>query len=401
MESKLTDRSKMVLQLAKQEAQRFNHEYISAGHLILGLVKEGSGLAAIVLKEFGVTLRSVRDAFGVIESSSTLPDERRRSVSWIIDCAGKMSESMNTSYVGVEHLLLAALDAGGWEQLWAALKVDRAKCRDAVLRMIGTCEREMFPAHSLTITAIQTEFPVPPGVKVTEAQVLRLQPGDVLCLRFPQRMTLEQRESIGNYVRRHFPEGVQVMVLDGGAEMEVIRQYGGCRLTPNELRAEYGISPLRAAVDHFTRAQELQQQIIASGLCAPPAVIGNPKDAVDFVKNHSMQIVDECSPAVVNPQNEPRGVIVKDIEIHSINLCDKPDPGAEFRAAVSGAMLDKLDKEICAGNGLVDPSERSSVGLKTGPTGPTPACPDCRDSRVYVPFAGPAVPCPTCCGEKT
>ena len=51
MYERFTDRARKVMQLANQEAQRFNHEYIGTEHVLLGLVKEGSGVAANVLKK--------------------------------------------------------------------------------------------------------------------------------------------------------------------------------------------------------------------------------------------------------------------------------------------------------------------------------------------------------------
>ena len=60
MYERFTDRARKVMQLANQEAQRFNHEYVGTEHLLLGLVKEGSGVAANVLKNLDVDLRKIR-----------------------------------------------------------------------------------------------------------------------------------------------------------------------------------------------------------------------------------------------------------------------------------------------------------------------------------------------------
>jgi len=54
MYERFTDRARKVMQLANQEAQRFNHEYIGTEHILLGLIKEGSGVAANVLKNLEV-----------------------------------------------------------------------------------------------------------------------------------------------------------------------------------------------------------------------------------------------------------------------------------------------------------------------------------------------------------
>lgn len=60
MYERFTDRARKVMQLANQEAQRFNHEYIGTEHILLGLIKEGSGVAANVLKTLEVDLRKIR-----------------------------------------------------------------------------------------------------------------------------------------------------------------------------------------------------------------------------------------------------------------------------------------------------------------------------------------------------
>ncbi len=59
---KFTDRARKVLTLAQDEAQRFNHNYIGTEHLLLGLVREGEGVAALTLAELGVELDNVRQA---------------------------------------------------------------------------------------------------------------------------------------------------------------------------------------------------------------------------------------------------------------------------------------------------------------------------------------------------
>src|SRR5438045_8371899 len=60
MYERFTDRARKVMQLANQEAQRLDHEFIGTEHILLGLVKEGSGVAASVLKNLGIELDKVR-----------------------------------------------------------------------------------------------------------------------------------------------------------------------------------------------------------------------------------------------------------------------------------------------------------------------------------------------------
>ena len=60
MYERFTDRARRVMQMAIKEAERFNHEYIGTEHILLGLVREGSGVAATVLKNLGVGLHDIR-----------------------------------------------------------------------------------------------------------------------------------------------------------------------------------------------------------------------------------------------------------------------------------------------------------------------------------------------------
>src|SRR5438874_10827127 len=61
MYERFTDRARKVMQLANQEAQRCNHEYVGTEHVLLGLIKEGSGVAATVLRNMDVDLRKIRN----------------------------------------------------------------------------------------------------------------------------------------------------------------------------------------------------------------------------------------------------------------------------------------------------------------------------------------------------
>jgi len=60
MFDRFTDRARKVMGLARQEAQRFNHDYIGTEHVLLGLVQEGSGVAASVLKNLDIDLKKIR-----------------------------------------------------------------------------------------------------------------------------------------------------------------------------------------------------------------------------------------------------------------------------------------------------------------------------------------------------
>src|SRR3954467_11145424 len=117
MYERFTDRARKVMQLAHQGAQRFNHEYIGTEHILLGLVKEGSGVAANVLKNLDIDLRKIRLEVEKIVQSG--PDMAavvllgRRPltprVKKVIEYAIEEARGLNHNYVGTEHLLLGLL----------------------------------------------------------------------------------------------------------------------------------------------------------------------------------------------------------------------------------------------------------------------------------------------------
>src|SRR5262249_47351410 len=114
MYERFTDRARKVMQLANQEAQRFNHEYIGTEHILLGLVKEGSGVAANVLKNLDVDLRKIRlEVEKIVQSGpdmvtmGKLPQTPRAKK--VIEYAMEEARNLNHNYVGTEHLLLGLL----------------------------------------------------------------------------------------------------------------------------------------------------------------------------------------------------------------------------------------------------------------------------------------------------
>src|ERR1700741_71104 len=114
MYERFTDRARKVMQLANQEAQRFNHEYIGTEHILLGLVKEGSGVAANVLKNLDVDLRKIRHEVENIVlpgpemvTMGKLPMTPRAKK--VIEYAMDEARTMLHNYVGTEHLLLGLM----------------------------------------------------------------------------------------------------------------------------------------------------------------------------------------------------------------------------------------------------------------------------------------------------
>jgi ATP-dependent Clp protease ATP-binding subunit ClpC len=113
---KFTERARKVLSLAQDEAQRFNHNYIGTEHLLLGLVREGDGVAAKVLANLGVELNKVRSAVEfiigrgdriVLGEIGLTPRAKK-----VIELAVDEARRLNHHYIGTEHLLLGLVREG-------------------------------------------------------------------------------------------------------------------------------------------------------------------------------------------------------------------------------------------------------------------------------------------------
>src|SRR5512144_1153353 len=108
MFERFTDRARKVMALANQEAQRCNHEFIGTEHILLGIVKEGSGVGATVLKNLGVDLKKLRlEVERLVKSGPDMvtmgklpqtPRARR-----VVEYAIEEARAMGHNYVGTEH----------------------------------------------------------------------------------------------------------------------------------------------------------------------------------------------------------------------------------------------------------------------------------------------------------
>ncbi|MFM7148322.1 MAG: Clp protease N-terminal domain-containing protein, partial [Gemmataceae bacterium] len=144
MYERFTDRARKVMQLANQEAQRFNHEYIGTEHILLGLVKEGSGVAANVLKNLDIDLRKIRlEVEKIVHSGpdmvtmGKLPQTPRAKK--VIEYSIEEARNLGHNYVGTEHLLLGLLreQEGVAAQVLMNLGLKLEDVREEVLNLLG------------------------------------------------------------------------------------------------------------------------------------------------------------------------------------------------------------------------------------------------------------------------
>jgi hypothetical protein len=140
---KFTDRARKVLTFAQDEAARFNHNYIGTEHLLLGLVREGEGVAARVLENMNVELPKVRTAVEFIIGRGDRPvvgevgltSRAKRVIELAIDEARRLGHN----YIGTEHLLLGLVREG--EGIAAgvleSLGVNLEEVRHEVIRVLS------------------------------------------------------------------------------------------------------------------------------------------------------------------------------------------------------------------------------------------------------------------------
>ncbi|MCC5847721.1 MAG: ATP-dependent Clp protease ATP-binding subunit [Verrucomicrobia bacterium] len=136
-----TPRAQQVLQLARKEADRFNHGYVGTEHLLLGLIALGQGVAVNVLQRMGIDLETVRmeveKAVGVGPETKTMgnvPFTPR--VKKVLALAGSEARALNHSYVGTEHILLGLLREGEGvaARVLKNLQVDLEKTRIEIMK---------------------------------------------------------------------------------------------------------------------------------------------------------------------------------------------------------------------------------------------------------------------------
>ena len=170
---KFTDRARKVLTFAQDEAQRFNHNYIGTEHLLLGLVREGEGVAARVLENMNVELAKVRTAVEFIIGRGDRPvvgevgltPRAKRVIELAIDEARRLGHN----YIGTEHLLLGLVREG--EGIAAgvleSLGVNLDKVRHEVIRVLSQSSSSG-PAQE-TKRASKTPTVDQLGINLTEA----------------------------------------------------------------------------------------------------------------------------------------------------------------------------------------------------------------------------------------
>ncbi len=145
MFSRFTERARKVIILAKEEAKRFNHDYIGTEHILLGLIKEGEGVAAAVLQNLGLGLETIRlEVEKLVQPgpptvvSGDIPFTPKAKK--VIELATDEARNLGHNYIGTEHLLLGLIREGEGvaSQVLTNLGLDLNKVRQEVMSLLGS-----------------------------------------------------------------------------------------------------------------------------------------------------------------------------------------------------------------------------------------------------------------------
>jgi len=145
MFNRFTERARKVIILAKEEARRFNHDYIGTEHILLGLIREGEGVAATVLQKMGVSLENIRlEIEKLVQPGPTtqiigdIPFTPRAKKA--LELAAEEARSLGHNYIGTEHLLLGLIREGEGvaSQVLLNLGLDLERVRNEVMELLGS-----------------------------------------------------------------------------------------------------------------------------------------------------------------------------------------------------------------------------------------------------------------------
>src|SRR5258707_2890368 len=141
-----TERVRKVLAMAREEAARLHHEYVGTEHILLGLIREGEGVAATVLQNLSVELDEIQQKIEETvkkgkAAQTTGPDLPYTSpAKKVLELAMSEARELRHSYVGTEHLLLGLLreEKGIAAQVLTDAGVNLEAARAETLRILGT-----------------------------------------------------------------------------------------------------------------------------------------------------------------------------------------------------------------------------------------------------------------------
>ncbi len=251
-----TERVRKVLAMSREESARLGHEYVGTEHMLLGLIREGEGVASAVLAGLGIDANEIRERIEVAlkpgrgNTGSDLPYTSRAKK--VLELAMSEARELKHTYVGTEHLLIALIreEKGIAAQVLDEAGLGLAEARAEVLRILGS-EEELRSA-----TGTSRQGSVPDAIRARDARAgpsdERDWSGDTLQWArsvAPQRWTSDRAHAVISRARADAaqrrsrfiePEHLLIALLqeDGGLAMTILDRLGFDR--PALVRAAAG-----------------------------------------------------------------------------------------------------------------------------------------------------------------
>ncbi len=320
---RFTPRARKVLTLAREEATRFNHNYIGTEHLLLGLVREGDGIAARVLAELGVDLNRVRSAveFIIGRGDRMIVGEIGLTprADKVIELAVDEARRLGQEDIGTEHLLLGLVREG--EGIAAgvleSLGVSMEKARAETIRVLSQLGPIAASAEETTEPMITAKLhPLPGNIQSRNAGRF-----DRFTERARKILTLAQEEATRlnhNYIgTEHLllglvreSEGVAAKILANlGVELDSVRKEveSSVQRGTNPVVGEIGLAPrakkvVELAIDearrlghHYIGTEHLLLGLTREGEGIAGSILGSLGVNLQKVRTQTIQILSQSS----------------------------------------------------------------------------------------------------------
>jgi len=325
---KFTSRARQVLTLAQEEATRFNHNYIGTEHLLLGLVREGEGVAARVLTNLGVELNRVRSAVEfiigrgdrmIVGEISLTPRAKM-----VIELAVDEARRFGHHYIGTEHLLLGLVREGSGiaAGVLESLGVNLEKVRTQTIQVLAGLGSAVAAAEETTGPMAGAAAPMPGSLQSGDADRF-----DQFTERARQALTLAQEEATRfnhNYIgTEHLllglvreGEGIAAKVLTNlGVELNQVRGAVEAIIGRGDgpVTGEIGLTPrtkkvMALAVDearrlghHYIGTEHLLLGLIREGEGIASGVLESLGVSLEKVRTQTIQVLSQTSSGAQGP----------------------------------------------------------------------------------------------------
>src|SRR5579863_5796686 len=184
MFERFTDRARRVVVLAQEEARMLNHNYIGTEHILLGLIREGEGVAARALESLGISLEAVRQQVeeiigqGQAMPSGHIPFTPRAKK--VLELSLREALQLGHNYIGTEHILLGLIREGDGvaAQVLAKLGADLNRVRQQVIQLLhGYHSKEPTSATAgafeSRLSAVEERVGIAPATPELDQQILQ------------------------------------------------------------------------------------------------------------------------------------------------------------------------------------------------------------------------------------